>query len=48
MTVRTSTSRREISRLGRPRTRTLIVDQHATWIAVNPVQGCPKACSSAS
>lgn len=28
----------------RPRTRTPIVDQHATWIAVNPVQGCPKAC----
>ena len=27
------------------RTRTAIVDQHATWIAVNPVQGCPKACS---
>ncbi|HLS41283.1 MAG TPA: hypothetical protein VK038_11020, partial [Ornithinicoccus sp.] len=22
-----------------------IVDQHATWIAVNPVQGCPKSCS---
>jgi DNA repair photolyase len=29
----------------RPRTRTPIVDQHATWIAVNPVQGCPKACA---
>lgn len=27
------------------RTRTAIVDQHATWIAVNPVQGCPKVCS---
>jgi DNA repair photolyase len=27
------------------RTRTEIVDQHATWIAVNPVQGCPKVCS---
>ena len=27
------------------RTRTAIVDQHATWIAVNPVQGCPKGCS---
>lgn len=26
------------------RTRTAVVDQHATWIAVNPVQGCPKAC----
>ncbi|GAA2693014.1 MULTISPECIES: hypothetical protein [Actinosynnema] len=23
---------------------TAIVDQHATWIAVNPVQGCPKSC----
>ncbi|MGH3568504.1 MAG: hypothetical protein ACRDRH_21260 [Pseudonocardia sp.] len=21
------------------------MDQHATWIAVNPVQGCPKVCS---
>lgn len=29
----------------RRRTRTPIVDQHATWIAVNPVQGCPKVCS---
>lgn len=29
----------------RLRTRTPIVDQHATWIAVNPVQGCPKACA---
>ncbi|WP_226931214.1 hypothetical protein [Parafrankia sp. CH37] len=27
------------------RTRTAVVDQHATWIAVNPIQGCPKACS---
>ena len=26
------------------RVRTPVVDQHATWIAVNPVQGCPKAC----
>lgn len=24
---------------------TPIVDQHATWIAVNPIQGCPKACT---
>ncbi|MGP4018807.1 radical SAM protein [Saccharopolyspora sp. 5N708] len=24
---------------------TPIVDQHATWIAVNPVQGCPKKCT---
>ncbi|MGH3477212.1 MAG: hypothetical protein ACRDRY_12235 [Pseudonocardiaceae bacterium] len=22
-----------------------IVDQHATWIALNPIQGCPKACT---
>ncbi|MGH4022750.1 MAG: hypothetical protein ACRDT0_26635 [Pseudonocardiaceae bacterium] len=21
-----------------------VIDQHATWIAVNPIQGCPKAC----
>lgn len=33
------------SRGARVRTRTPIVDQHATWIAVNPVQGCPKACA---
>ncbi len=26
------------------RVRTAIVDQHATWIAVNPIQGCPKSC----
>lgn len=26
------------------RVRAPIVDQHATWIAVNPVQGCPKVC----
>ncbi|HEX7658875.1 MAG TPA: hypothetical protein VF444_05290 [Pseudonocardiaceae bacterium] len=26
------------------RTRTTLVDQHATWIAVNPIQGCPKGC----
>jgi DNA repair photolyase len=45
MPVRTSTSRREISRPQPPRTRTAIVDQHATWIAVNPIQGCPKACA---
>ncbi|MCI2422144.1 radical SAM protein [Saccharopolyspora sp. K220] len=24
---------------------TPVVDQHATWIAVNPVQGCPKKCT---
>ena len=23
---------------------TPVVDQHASWIAVNPVQGCPKRC----
>lgn len=45
MAVRTSTSRREVSRPQPPRTRTPIVDQHATWIAVNPIQGCPKACT---
>jgi tRNA A37 methylthiotransferase MiaB len=22
-----------------------VVDQHATWIAVNPIQGCPAACA---
>jgi DNA repair photolyase len=22
-----------------------VVDQHATWIAVNPIQGCPKSCT---
>lgn len=22
-----------------------VVDQHATWIALNPIQGCPKACA---
>lgn len=38
-------SRREIRRPRPPRTRTPIVDQHATWIAVNPIQGCPKACA---
>lgn len=27
------------------RTHAPIVDQHATWIAVNPIQGCPKACT---
>ena len=45
MTVRLSTSRREASRPRPPRTRTPVVDQHATWIAVNPIQGCPKACA---
>ncbi|ASO18078.1 DNA repair photolyase [Actinoalloteichus hoggarensis] len=32
-------------RYKRMRTQTEIVDQHATWIAVNPIQGCPKSCS---
>jgi DNA repair photolyase len=45
MTVRLSISRREASRPRPPRTRTPIVDQHATWVAVNPIQGCPKACA---
>ncbi|MDQ1246407.1 MAG: hypothetical protein QG597_775 [Actinomycetota bacterium] len=32
---------------GSPRARVWaqIVDQHAFWIAVNPVQGCPKGCA---
>lgn len=30
---------------GSSRVWTPIVDQHATWIAVNPIQGCPKACT---
>lgn len=29
----------------RQRTRTPVVDQHASWIAVNPIQGCPKQCA---
>ncbi|EID52548.1 radical SAM protein [Saccharomonospora xinjiangensis] len=34
------------SRVGDPgRVWAPIVDQHATWIAVNPVQGCPKRCT---
>lgn len=24
---------------------TPVIDQHASWIAVNPVQGCPKHCA---
>ena len=33
-------------RAGEPGQRvfTPVVDQHASWIAVNPVQGCPKRC----
>lgn len=23
---------------------TPVIDQHASWLAVNPIQGCPKAC----
>lgn len=30
---------------GEARIWTRIVDQHATWIAVNPIQGCPKKCT---
>lgn len=45
MTVHVSAGRREASRPRRSRVRTPIVDQHATWIAVNPIQGCPKACA---
>lgn len=30
---------------GRRRVFSPVVDQHATWIAVNPIQGCPKACT---
>ncbi len=22
-----------------------VIDQHETWLAVNPVQGCNKACA---
>ncbi len=29
----------------KPRTWAPVVDQHATWLAVNPLQGCPKACA---
>ncbi|GAA0591824.1 hypothetical protein GCM10010174_03620 [Kutzneria viridogrisea] len=25
-----------------PRTRTPVIDQRATWVAANPIQGCPK------
>lgn len=32
-------------RTGPARTFAPIVDQHATWIAVNPIQGCPKGCA---
>jgi hypothetical protein len=45
MSVPLRTSQREVGGTRPPRTRTPIVDQHATWIAVNPIQGCPKACS---
>lgn len=34
----------ETAAQGGHRVRTPVVDQHATWIAVNPIQGCPKAC----
>lgn len=42
MPVRARTSRWRPRPL---RVRAPIVDQHATWVAVNPIQGCPKACS---
>lgn len=29
----------------RERVFTPVIDQHASWIAVNPVQGCPKRCA---
>jgi hypothetical protein len=45
MTVRLGISRREASRPRPPRTHTPIVDQHATWVAVNPIQDRPKACA---
>lgn len=45
MTARlSSTSQPDDLRVRPPRVRGPIVDQHATWIAVNPIQGCPKAC----
>ncbi|MGR6998323.1 hypothetical protein ACU686_09860 [Yinghuangia aomiensis] len=25
-----------------------VIDQHDTWLAVNPVQGCPKGCTYCS
>lgn len=31
--------------IGAERVWSPIVDQHATWIALNPIQGCPKACA---
>lgn len=36
---------RGAGRVQRERIWTPLVDQHATWIAVNPLQGCPKACT---
>lgn len=24
---------------------TPVIDQHASWLAVNPIQGCPKKCA---
>jgi len=45
MNTRLSTSQRQVDHPRPRRTRTAIVDQHATWIAVNPIQGCPKVCS---
>lgn len=45
MDRRMNTSRWRVSQSRPLRVRTPIVDQHATWVAVNPIQGCPKACS---
>lgn len=42
MTISISSGQR---RAAPARTFSPIVDQHATWIAVNPVQGCPKGCA---
>jgi DNA repair photolyase len=30
---------------GAARTYAPVIDQHATWIGVNPIQGCPKGCA---
>ena len=43
MNTRVDAGRHHVERL--PRVRTAIADQHATWIAVNPIQGCPKVCA---
>ncbi|MGH3988904.1 MAG: hypothetical protein ACRDTZ_16585 [Pseudonocardiaceae bacterium] len=45
MPVRTNPSQCRVNHPRPRRMRSPIVDQHATWVAVNPIQGCPKACS---